>query len=275
VGRRARARQVGMFREVLALKRNREKDKRIPFFRSINWSHARPTGTSCSPRRRRPRRRARAPAQVLFRGVHLLLVRPHSPGPTFHFWVEVVTFGRRADARTPPTPRRAPDLWRRAQNRINVVHLELPFVGILSDHHLFKAFCLWVCGFMAFILSLEKGSYKYQFTQFSWTHMTLLMVVVSASCMINNMYGGMIYFYLPVCLVIWNDVYAYVFGRFYGKTPLIKLSPKKTWEGFLGAFVTTVVFGWWGGYLLAFFPSMVCPQVRPKPPACWSGASRT
>ena len=42
-----------MFREVLALKRNREKDKRIPFFRSINWCRARPTGTSCSPCRRR------------------------------------------------------------------------------------------------------------------------------------------------------------------------------------------------------------------------------
>jgi phosphatidate cytidylyltransferase len=38
-----------------------------------------------------------------------------------------------------------------------------------------------------------------------------------------------IWFYLPVCLVIWNDVYAYVFGRVYGRTPLIKLSPKKTW----------------------------------------------
>jgi CDP-diglyceride synthetase len=38
-----------------------------------------------------------------------------------------------------------------------------------------------------------------------------------------------VWFFVPVCLVIWNDVYAYVFGRFWGRTPLIKLSPKKTW----------------------------------------------
>jgi phosphatidate cytidylyltransferase len=34
---------------------------------------------------------------------------------------------------------------------------------------------------------------------------------------------------------------AYFFGVFFGKTPLIKLSPKKTWEGFIGASITTVL----------------------------------
>ena len=68
-------------------------------------------------------------------------------------------------------------------------------------------------GFVSFILSLEKSTYKYQFTQFGWTHITLLLVVLSASCMIKNMFEGMVWFFLPVCLVIWNDVYAYVFGN--------------------------------------------------------------
>lgn len=38
-----------------------------------------------------------------------------------------------------------------------------------------------------------------------------------------------------------NDVAAYFFGFFFGKTPLIKLSPKKTWEGFIGASVATMI----------------------------------
>lgn len=38
-----------------------------------------------------------------------------------------------------------------------------------------------------------------------------------------------------------NDVAAYFFGFFFGKTPLIKLSPKKTWEGFIGASIATVI----------------------------------
>ena len=28
-----------------------------------------------------------------------------------------------------------------------------------------------------------------------------------------------------------------------GRTPLIKLSPKKTWEGFIGAIFSTMLFG--------------------------------
>jgi phosphatidate cytidylyltransferase len=32
-------------------------------------------------------------------------------------------------------------------------------------------------------------------------------------------------------------------GFFFGRTRLIKLSPKKTWEGFIGAIVSTVIYG--------------------------------
>lgn len=33
-------------------------------------------------------------------------------------------------------------------------------------------------------------------------------------------------------------------GMLFGKTQLIKLSPKKTVEGFVGAFFTTMIFGY-------------------------------
>ena len=48
-------------------------------------------------------------------------------------------------------------------------------------------------------------------------------------------------FLLPASLIVINDIAAYFFGFFFGKTPLIKLSPKKTWEGFIGASVATVI----------------------------------
>lgn len=44
-------------------------------------------------------------------------------------------------------------------------------------------------------------------------------------------------------MIICNDVMAYMFGFFFGRTPLIKLSPKKTWEGFIGGGLSTVVYG--------------------------------
>ncbi|CAL5409397.1 unnamed protein product [Camellia sinensis] len=48
-------------------------------------------------------------------------------------------------------------------------------------------------------------------------------------------------FLLPASLIVINDIAAYFFGFFFGRTPLIKLSPKKTWEGFIGASVTTII----------------------------------
>ena len=48
------------------------------------------------------------------------------------------------------------------------------------------------------------------------------------------MFEGMIWFILPIMMVITNDIMAYMFGFTMGRTPLIQLSPKKTWEGFIG-----------------------------------------
>ena len=78
---------------------------------------------------------------------------------------------------------------------------------------------------------------------FGWTHVTLLIVIAQSQLIVQNIFEGMIWFLLPVSIIIFNDIMAYVFGFFFGKTPLIKLSPKKTWEGFIGGFASTLVFG--------------------------------
>ena len=69
----------------------------------------------------------------------------------------------------------------------------------------------------------------------------------------------MIWFVVPVMMIVCNDVMAYMFGFFFGKTPLIKLSPKKTWEGFIGGGFATVIFGVVFSYFLARFQYFVCP----------------
>lgn len=48
-------------------------------------------------------------------------------------------------------------------------------------------------------------------------------------------------FLLSVLLVVVNDIGAYLVGVPLGKTPLTKLSPKKSWEGFWGAAGLTVL----------------------------------
>ena len=61
-----------------------------------------------------------------------------------------------------------------------------------------------------------------------------------------------------VCIVmfsIWiNDTMAYLVGSFIGKTPLTKISPKKTWEGTIGGIVLCVIaVGFLCPLIISFF----------------------
>lgn len=50
--------------------------------------------------------------------------------------------------------------------------------------------------------------------------------------------------FIPVTIVasIWiNDTMAYLFGSLFGKTPLTKVSPKKTWEGTVGGIIFSII----------------------------------
>lgn len=73
------------------------------------------------------------------------------------------------------------------------------------------------------------------------------------------MVKGQIWFLLPVMCVVMNDIWAYIVGKLFGRTRLLALSPKKTVEGFLGAFVMTVVWAFWFSGFLGHFPEMYCP----------------
>ena len=149
----------------------------------------------------------------------------------------------------------------------------------LANHHRFISFMLYVMGrfyllllpgssclkhadplgFVFFVGSLQKGHYRFQFTQWAWTHMALYLIVVQAHFVMNNILEGMIWFFLPASLVITNDIFAYVCGITFGRTQLIKLSPKKTVEGFLGAWICTIGFGYFMTNILMRYKYFICP----------------
>lgn len=56
--------------------------------------------------------------------------------------------------------------------------------------------------------------------------------------------------------LIWaSDIGAYAFGRTFGKHKLApKISPGKTWEGWAGGFLMTLIVGWAIGYMLPEMP---------------------
>uniref|UniRef100_A0A8C6P0V2 Phosphatidate cytidylyltransferase n=1 Tax=Nothobranchius furzeri TaxID=105023 RepID=A0A8C6P0V2_NOTFU len=129
----------------------------------------------------------------------------------------------------------------------------------LARYHRFISFALYLAGFCMFVLSLVKKHYRLQFYMFAWTHVTLLIVVTQSHLVIQNLFEGMIWFIVPISIVICNDIMAYLFGFFFGRTPLIKLSPKKTWEGFIGGFFSTVIIGFIMAHLMSRFQYFVCP----------------
>mmetsp|Transcript_10758 Transcript_10758/g.16209 ORF Transcript_10758/g.16209 Transcript_10758/m.16209 type:complete len:405 (-) Transcript_10758:80-1294(-) len=143
--------------------------------------------------------------------------------------------------------------------------------GILPDnlysplyhYHLWITYSMGICAFMTFILTLQKGLYKYQFSQLSWTMMTIALLVGNLRIVNSNMSYGLFWFVFPASLIICNDCMAYFCGVAFGKkftsTPFIHLSPNKTWEGFVGAFFCTLIFASWWSHYLAEFPLMYCP----------------
>lgn len=67
-------------------------------------------------------------------------------------------------------------------------------------------------------------------------------------------------FVLPCTLVIVNDIMAYFAGKMFGRTPLIKLSPKKTLEGFIGGGAFTILVSIPISELMSNYQWMTCSR---------------
>lgn len=151
-------------------------------------------------------------------------------------------------------------LSRQLVNTVNSDRLLYQLVSGLIKYQMLICYFLYIAGFVWFILTLKKKLYKYQFSQYAWTHMILLLVFAQSSFTVANIFEGILWFLLPASLIVINDIAAYFFGFFFGKTPLIKLSPKKTWEGFIGASVTTIISSFVLANILGRFQWLTCPR---------------
>ncbi|ESU37050.1 Phosphatidate cytidylyltransferase [Giardia duodenalis] len=90
-----------------------------------------------------------------------------------------------------------------------LLHVRDPFLPVLN-------FCGWVMGGL-FLTCLEIR-------------------------IITTVQKDGMYFYLPSVLVVANDTFAYILGKLLGRHSLVRVSPSKTWEGYIGAGVATLVF---------------------------------
>merc|ERR1719376_609488 len=96
--------------------------------------------------------------------------------------------------------------------------------------------------------------------------MTVLLTVVPVHMINQTLFsGGMIYYVNAMIIITINDICAYYVGFFCGKRPLIKLSPKKTLEGYVGGGLLTLVIRTLFSLFTLQFAFLQCPaEVRPS-----------
>ncbi len=126
-------------------------------------------------------------------------------------------------------------------------------MGDLSLH----AIGWWLCLLFAFVLPIIEILFARQLNlrNIAYSALGLLYVSLSWGLMIDLrsiretlMSGnGKIFelgYLIPISIVfsVWiNDTMAYIVGSIIGKTPLSKISPRKTWEGTIGGILLCVV----------------------------------
>jgi phosphatidate cytidylyltransferase len=111
--------------------------------------------------------------------------------------------------------------------------------------------------------------FSYQLKQLSWTLLVLGFVVLQLKCMVFTAHAGLIWCIFPASMIMMNDTTAYFCGVALGNK-FIKykfmpyLSPKKTWEGFLGGGVCTLVYAFISVQYWGMLPLVRCsyPEIR-------------
>lgn len=113
---------------------------------------------------------------------------------------------------------------------VSAAGLILILLGIFSQKRIhLKALGMAALGLLYISLSWGLMMNLYQWTIDIHLHDTMFVIG-----------GGLI----PIIIIasIWiNDTMAYIVGSLIGKTPLSKVSPKKTWEGTIGGIILAVV----------------------------------
>lgn len=67
---------------------------------------------------------------------------------------------------------------------------------------------------------------------------------VGGPALANNSRYGRFWYFFPHQCIAFNDAAAYFFGKLFGRTKLIGVSPNKTVEGFVGAMFSNIVETW-------------------------------
>jgi phosphatidate cytidylyltransferase len=140
------------------------------------------------------------------------------------------------------------------------LHYLAPYAQYLFTY---CAFGLYSGTFVLTISTMQTGHIKFQLNQLCWTIVVLCLTVGQMKYIMHNIFNGLFWFTFPFLLVVVNDIMAYVAGitcgRKFIQRPFITFSPNKTWEGFIGGGIFTMIAAWYLSRALAQYAWMTCP----------------
>ena len=96
-------------------------------------------------------------------------------------------------------------------------------------------------GLFVFVKNINQDMFGEHLGQFcvTMTMIVLLGLSFGLYCPLSD--KSPVLFFISLSNVFVNDIMAYLCGRAFGKHKLIKLSPNKTWEGYIGALILTIL----------------------------------
>ncbi len=126
------------------------------------------------------------------------------------------------------------------------------FSDIFPNYYFLLSFLL--IPYLILIFGIFKSSISNSFKNISYFILSLIYISIPFSLLHTISFFDSKYEFgivLSIFLITWaNDSGAYFIGKLFGKNKLYKMiSPKKTWEGALGGFLFSLIFG----YLLSLF----------------------
>ena len=144
------------------------------------------------------------------------------------------------------------------ERRLPVLKAGSPLVSFVMSNHLVIVMVAYAT---VTTLYLRKSEAKELTNRLSLLAYIILGLLVWTGALnhIENTLDGMIWFVYPVSLSVFNDIMAYAIGQFMGRTPLIELSPKKTWEGFIGSAFSTLIFSFYLASVMGSSLHLTCP----------------
>ena len=135
--------------------------------------------------------------------------------------------------------------------------------AITEKYHSLVSFSLLMLGLVLYVIDLTPENDAYAYKRFGYTVCGIVLIVVPVNLFVYVGKRSIFWVFLSLSCVVFNDTFAYFCGRFFGRHQLIKLSPNKTVEGFVGALILTPIAALFIPLIFSYFPFTYCSGLKP------------